>query len=78
MVQKMYKKYIKAWARHITGLYALRRLRRLGLRKTAVGAARLCADFLQHILTATETAARFLYRGGQNVAYNRNVICNGR
>jgi hypothetical protein len=37
----------------------------------------LCAVFLRHILPAAETAARFLYRDGQNVAYNRNVMRNG-
>jgi hypothetical protein len=36
----------------------------------------LCAVFLRHILPAAGIATQFRYRGGQNVAYNRNVMCN--
>jgi hypothetical protein len=48
----------------------------LAYRKTQSALTRLCAFFFRHILPAAETAARFLYRGGQNVAYSRNVMRN--
>jgi hypothetical protein len=48
----------------------------LAYEKPQSGLTPLYAVFLRHIFLRPETAARFLYRGGQNVAYNLNVICN--
>jgi hypothetical protein len=48
----------------------------LAYRKTQSVLAPLCAFFFRHILPAAGIATQFLYRGGQNVAYNRNVMRN--
>jgi hypothetical protein len=67
------------------GLYALRRLRRLGLRKTAVGAMRLCAVFLRHILTAAIkellrnsfiAAVKTSHTTGMLCAILARILCN--
>jgi hypothetical protein len=47
----------------------------LGLRKTTVGATRLCAVFLRHIWGGGQ-CLRIALLPAPNVAYNRNVIRN--
>jgi hypothetical protein len=50
-------------------------LRRLGLRKTAVGLAPFMRFFSATFLWLLERFA-FLYSNHKNVAYSRNVMCN--
>jgi hypothetical protein len=51
-------------------------LKRLGLRKTAVGLTPFVRFSLRHIFGVAGTASQFLYRNPKNVVYNFYVMCN--
>jgi hypothetical protein len=62
---------------HITGLYALRRLKAARATKKRSRAAPFVRFFSATFLRLLETYG-FLYRNRKNFAYSRNVMRNGK
>jgi hypothetical protein len=57
--------YVRKKKRRLTGLYALRRLRRLGLRKTPVGASAFVVFCSATFFCARKNAAHFSLSGAK-------------